>query len=538
MSQFNKNTFLFFLPLLFVFTNLYAINKIPVLGTVEDVNGVLLSDVLITLSRQNNSAVSNRFGEFDLGHIFPNDTMYVVIDGFQKKEFKPTANMKIKLFPKATIQEKINNVRNGGTLIIPPGIHFVYPDFNVDSTFGLIISNKSNVTIQGSEKSEIRLLQQNADILRIFESNNIIIKNLIISYEDLEKREKNFNIPRSQAVDFPDALNLAKNMFGENSFFKYDGSLHHTKGFKEPFNEHNLANVVNIVNSTNITMDGVTFSGYGKICLAGQNSRIISINNSVLNHGIYGTVLKDCQNVSISKSLIMDIVELYYHNNSEVNYIANRIKILGYHVPELIFVEGGSIEMLDETIIPPPKPTYLRSESFKMSKKEITFDQYDSFCLATNKSFSDDSEWGRGDRPVINISYDDAELYCKWLSELTGKKVRLPNVTEWEFAARGGLKGGDDYAYSGNSLLEPVAWCKYNTAGMTEPVGLKIPNELGLFDMSGNVFEYCRATNDSMIVLKGGSWENSGVGCRVADEVVSSINHWDDNIGFRIVQGD
>ena len=538
MSQFNKNAFLFFLSLLFVFTNLYAVNKISVSGIVEDVNGVLLSDVLITLSRQNNSAVSNRFGEFDLGYIFPNDTMYVVIDGFQKKEFKPITSMKIKLFPKSTIQEKINNIRNGETLIIPPGIHFLYPDFNVDSTFGLIISNKSNVTIQGSENAEIRLLKKNADIFRIFKSNNINIKNLIISYEDLDKRTKDFNISRSQAVDFPDALNLAKNMYGENSVFKYDGSLHHTKGFKEPFIEHHLANVVNIVNSTNITFDSVTFSAHGRICLAGQNSRNISINNSVLNDGIYGTVLKNCQNVSISKSLIMDNAELYYYNNSTLNYVDNKIKILGYHVPELIFVEGGSIEMLDETIIPPPKPTYLSSESFKMSKKEITFDQYDSFCMAADKGLPDDSEWGRGTRPVINISYDDAELYCKWLSDLTGKKFRLPNVTEWEFAARGGLKGGDDYAYSGNSLLEPVAWCKYNTNGMTEPVGLKIPNELGLFDMSGNVFEYCSSTNDSMIVLKGGSWANSGVGCRVADEVVSSIHHWDDNIGFRIVQGD
>ncbi len=538
MSHFNKNTFLLFLSLLLVFTGLYAINKIPVSGIVEDVNGVLLSDALITLGRQNSSAISNRFGEFDLGRIFPNDTMYVVIDGFQKKEFKPSSNMKIKLFPKSIIQEKINNVRNGQTLIIPPGIHFVYPDFNVDSTFGLIISNKSNVTIQGSEKSEIRLLKQDADIFRIFKSNNVNIKNLIISYEDLEKRTKNFYISRSQAVDFPDALNLAKNMFGQSSFFKYDGALHHTRGFKEPFIEHNLANVVNIEHSSNITMNDVTFSGYGKICLSGKNSRNISINKSVLNSGIYGTVLKDCQNVSISNSIIMDNVELYYHKNSDINYVNNKIKILGHHIPELIFVEGGSIEMLDETIIPPPKPTYLISGSFKMSKKEITFDQYDSFCFATGRGLPDDSEWGRGARPVINISYDDAELYCKWLSELTGKKIRLPNVTEWEFAARGGLKGGDDYAYSGSSLLEPVAWCKYNTNEMTEPVGLKTPNELGLFDMSGNVFEYCSSTNDSMIVLKGGSWANSGVSCRVADEVVSSINHWDDNIGFRIVQGD
>ena len=331
---------------------------------------------------------------------------------------------------------------------------------------------------------------------------------------------------------------MAKNLYGERSFFKYDGSLHHTRGFKEPFIEHNLANVVNIVNSSNITMEGVSLSGYGKVCLAGQNSRNISINNSVLNNGIYGTVLENCQNVSISESIIADNVELYYHKNSDMNYVDNKIKILGYHIPELIFVEGGSIEMLDETIIPPPKPTYLISGSFKMSKKEITFDEYDSFCLATGRGLPDDSEWGRGARPVINISYDDAELYCKWLSELTGKKVRLPNVTEWEFAARGGLKGGDDYSYSGNNLLEPVAWCKYNANKMTEPVGLKAPNELGLFDMSGNVFEYCSSTNDSMIVLKGGSWANSGVSCRVADEVVSSINHWDDNIGFRIVQGD
>tara|TARA_B110000495_G_scaffold129767_1_gene112938 strand:- start:20528 stop:22144 length:1617 start_codon:yes stop_codon:yes gene_type:complete len=538
MSIFNNNTNLFFLSLLLVFTDLYAINKIPVSGTIQDVNGIVLSDALITLSRQGNSAISNRFGEFDLGQIFPNDTIYVVIEGFQKKQFRPSVNMKIKLFPKSVIQDKINNLRNGETLIIPPGIHFVYPDFNIDSTFGLLISNKSNVIITGSKKSEIRLLKKDADIFRIFKSNNIQIKNLTISFENLESSTKDLNINQNQAIDFPEALILAKNKFGENSFFKYDGLLHHTKGFHEPFIEHGLANVVKIVNSTNISMDNITFRGYGNICLSSLSSRNILINNSVINNGIYGTVFKDCENVKISKSLITDNVELYYHNNSQVNYVSNTIKILGYFVPELIFVEGGSIEMLDEYILPPPKPTYLSSESFKMSIKEITFDQYDSFCIATNKGFADDSEWGRGSRPVINISYRDAESYCKWLSNLTGKRVRLPSVIEWEFAARGGLKGGDDYAYSGNSLLEPVAWCKYNTNGKTELVGLKMPNELGLFDMSGNVFEYCSSMNDSIIVLKGGSWANSGVGCRVADEVVSSIKHWDDNIGFRIVQSE
>ena len=538
MSRFNKNTLFFILPLLLVFSDLYAINKITVSGTVKDVTGMFLSDVLITLSRQVNSATTNRFGEFDLGQIFPNDTIYFTIDGFQKKQFRPLPDMKITLIPKSVIQNEINNVRNGQTLIIPPGVHYIYPDFSIDSTFGVLISNKSNVTIVGSEKSEIRLLNNDADIFRIFKSNNIQIKSLIISYSNSDDRTRDLNIPRNQAIDFPEAVDLARKTFGENSLFKYDGSLHHTNGLDEPFIENGLANVVSIINSTNISMDSVTLSGYENICLNGLGSRNIIIKNSTINDGIYGTVLNSCENVKISKSLIVDNAELYYKNKSTILFLSNTIKILGYFVPELIFVEGGSIEMLDETIIPPPKPTYLSSESFKMSKKEITFDQYDSFCIATNKGLADDSEWGRGSRPVINISYNDAESYCKWLSDLTGKKVRLPNIIEWEFAARGGLKGGDDHAYSGNSLLEPVAWCKYNTDGKTEPVGLKTPNELGLFDMSGNVFEYCSSTNDSMIVLKGGSWANSGVGCRVADEVVSSIKHWDDNIGFRIVQGE
>ena len=126
--------------------------------------------------------------------------------------------------------------------------------------------------------------------------------------------------------------------------------------------------------------------------------------------------------------------------------------------------------------------------------------------------------------------------YCLWLGELTGKTIRLPKINEWEYAARGGVKGGDDNSYSGGNILETVAWCKYNTKEKTEPVGLKDPNELGLYDMSGNVYEFCLAMNDSMIIFKGGSWANSGVGCRISDEVVSKINYWDDNIGFRVIE--
>ena len=516
-------------------SNLYAINKINVSGTVHSVNGDLLPDVLITLSTQKNSAVTNRFGEFDLGKLFPNDTIYVSLEGFQKREFKPSLNMEIKLFPKSSIQEKINNVRNGETLIIPPGVHYVYPDYNIDSTLGMSINYKTNVSIIGSDSSEIILMNEHADVFYIFESTNILIKNIKIGYFNSGKSSL-LNISRSEAVDFPKALAIAKESQGDNSIFKYDGKLHHTRAYIEPFIEINIGKIININNSSEVILDSVELIGSSGICLSSENSKNIYFQNSIFRNGLYGCVFSNSENIKISKSIIMDHGEIYFQTNSDVRFNDNIVKISGYFVPEFVAVDSGSIEMLDESIIPPPKPIYLSSDNFIMSKKEITFDQFDSFCIATNRELPDDSEWGRGNRPVINISYNDALDYCVWLSELTGKSIRLPSVNEWEYAARGGIMGGDDNSYSGGNLLETVAWCKYNTNDKTEPVGLKKPNELGIFDMSGNVFEYCLSLNDSMIVLKGGSWANSGVGCRVSDEVVSKIDHWDDNIGFRVIE--
>ena len=229
--------FLIILQLIVVLSsNLYAINKINVFGTVQSVNGDLLPDALITLSRQKNSAVTNSFGEFDLGKLFPNDTIYVSLEGFQKRQFKPSLNMEIKLFPKSSIQEKINNVRNGETLIIPPGVHYVYPDYNIDSTFGMSINYKTNVSIIGSDSSEIILMNEHADVFYIFESTNILIKNIKIGYFN-SGNSSLLNISRSEAVDFPKALAIAKESQGDNSIFKYDGKLQHTKSYLEPFIE-------------------------------------------------------------------------------------------------------------------------------------------------------------------------------------------------------------------------------------------------------------------------------------------------------------
>ena len=528
--------FIAFLFYFLLFTsNTFAVNKISVFGTIESIDGQLLSDVLITLTGQNKSAVTNRFGEFDLGKIFPDDTIQVTLKGFQRGKFIPSSNMKIKLFPKSLIQKQINNARNGDTVIIPPGIHYIYPDFNVDSTTGVVINYKANVTIIGSDNSEIRLMTNSADILRIYESTNIQIKNITIGYLDSENKSIEI-ISKSQAVDFSEALFIARQEIGENSIFKYDGKLRHTKGFLEPFNELELGNIIKVVNSSDIVIENSILKANGNICIGLTNSKNISLEATTLKDGLYGLALDSSEKIIVSNSFIYDNSEVFNLHQSQLFLSNNIIKISGYYVPEFVLIDGGSIEILDESVIPPPKPIYLTANSFKISKQEITFDQFDSFCLAKGKKPPDDSEWGRGNRPVINISYQDALDYCFWLGELIGKTIRLPEINEWEFAARGGVKGGDDNSYSGGNNLETVAWCKYNTKGKTEPVGLKEPNELGLYDMSGNVYEFCLATNDSIIILKGGSWANSGVGCRISDEVVSKKNYWDDNIGFRVIE--
>ena len=97
----------------------YSINKIVVSGVVKNIEGSLLPNAQLTLIAQKKSVTTNRFGEFDFGKIFPNDTLIVAIDGFQKQTLQPEPDMQIKLYPKSEIQNLINNARSGATITIP-----------------------------------------------------------------------------------------------------------------------------------------------------------------------------------------------------------------------------------------------------------------------------------------------------------------------------------------------------------------------------------------------------------------------------------
>ena len=224
---------------------------------------------------------------------------------------------------------------------------------------------------------------------------------------------------------------------------------------------------------------------------------------------------------------------------------------------------------------------------FSISECEITFDQYDAFCEATSRTPApDDFNWGRGDRPVINVTWYDAVEYCNWLSTCQGLTeayaidkatpdpgnldtndpykwtvtvvpgapgYRLPTEAEWEWAASGGpLTHG--YPYAGSATADEVAWFYDNSGIKTQPVGTKASNELGIFDMSGNAGEWCwdwyggyssspetdptGPTSGLQRMVKGGTWFSDASGIVVTVHVLrgNPSSSGNDDRGFRVVR--
>lgn len=200
---------------------------------------------------------------------------------------------------------------------------------------------------------------------------------------------------------------------------------------------------------------------------------------------------------------------------------------------KMIAVEGGTFTMgspySDSDASDNEKPAHqVTLSSFTIGETEVTQELWQAVMGSNPSYFMGDLQ-----RPVECVSWNDCQTFITKLNELTGATFRLPTEAEWEYAARGG-NASEGYKYSGSNTIGDVAWYTNNSSNATHPVKTKQPNELGIYDMSGNVYEWCADWYDSSYyasspennptgpssgsyrVLRGGGWGDRARYCRVA----------------------
>jgi formylglycine-generating enzyme required for sulfatase activity len=160
--------------------------------------------------------------------------------------------------------------------------------------------------------------------------------------------------------------------------------------------------------------------------------------------------------------------------------------------PELVVVPPGDFVMgSSDTPYEKPERTITIQRPFAIGRREITFAEWDRCADAgTCKYRPDDRGWGRGDRPVINVSWDDAKTFIAWLSQKAGQKYRLPTEAEWEYAARAGTKTPFWWGRDAGSGRAQCDGCGNPTNRQTAAVGSFRPNGFGLYDTAGNAAEW------------------------------------------------
>lgn len=214
------------------------------------------------------------------------------------------------------------------------------------------------------------------------------------------------------------------------------------------------------------------------------------------------------------------------------------------------FIRGDAAGDSDEK---PPKP--LKLSPFAIGVQEVSFSEYDEFCEQTGRAKPDDSEWGRGARPVVNVSWNDAMAYAQWLSGKTGRRYRLPSDAEWEYAARA---GSTTRFWWGDEVTRNRANCEGCGSPwdgeQSAPTGMFPPNAFGLHDTAGNVFEWVAdcwqgdfedaPENGAPMdkpgcvsrVIRGGAWSFPPHEIRSANRWRDFASRRSDDTGFRLAR--
>lgn len=212
--------------------------------------------------------------------------------------------------------------------------------------------------------------------------------------------------------------------------------------------------------------------------------------------------------------------------------------------PEMVYIEGGSFEFGDifEGTNTDALPIHtVEISSFYLGKYEVTYEQYDAFAISKKVELPSSGNFGRGKRAVVDITWDEAMTFCESLG------YRLPTEAEWEYAAR---SGGEKYLFSGTNdpdSLKDYGVTRSSNINFSFLVGSRLPNKLGLYDMSGNVFEWIHEfyqfysmpgnmhdyQSDGIRIIRGGSFAEETVATRTYWRVGTLRDVKATDIGFR-----
>jgi len=260
---------------------------------------------------------------------------------------------------------------------------------------------------------------------------------------------------------------------------------------------------------------------------------------------------KEIENKEITKS-----IETFVPAKVEGGLIEMERQDLGdYITPEMVLIQKGNFTMGDitnsGTLNERPTHKVKINYEFFISKHEITFEEYDKFVKDTKHISPNDEGFGRESNPVINVSYNDALEYLKWLSKKTGDKYRLPTETEWEYVARAGTNSRFFFGDSVKDIIH-YSWFWQNLEDGPHQIKTKLPNQWNIYDMAGNVWEWCDdwyisnleaiprngrgySVSTGEKVVKGGSWNDDALNLRHSNRTGFSPTIKMNDTGFRAV---
>lgn len=237
---------------------------------------------------------------------------------------------------------------------------------------------------------------------------------------------------------------------------------------------------------------------------------------------IVDDILTDSKNIEINPRKVVSLDTFQIAREKELDKLRNN----------MVYIKGGTILMGKNLII----------NDFYLCKYEVTQALWYVVMKYAKPTNTNPSYFKGNNLPVENVSWSDCQIFINRLNKLSKMKYRLPTEAEWEYAARGGNKN-TNYVYAGSNNLDEVAWSDKNSHKSTHPVGSLNPNELRLFDMSGNVSEWC-ATNYSdtynskpvanQYAHRGGSWMTAPDWCRIRRRNSGNINFKSVGVGLRL----